>query len=195
VSVRNDLAAEVKHALQKAQDAGDLPASDIPEVSIEEPRQKSHGDYATPAGLEIARLARMAPIKIAEATAKHLAEMDYISQVDVAPPGYINFHLSDAWLQQSVDRILTEGDAFGRIELGEGKTAQVEFVSANPTGPITLGRTRGGVIGDTLARALDAAGYEVVREYYYNDAGKPIAGGHRDGGHPIRTPPHRLLHL
>ncbi len=174
MSVRDRIALEIKHALQKAQDAGELPAFDIPEVSIEEPRQKSHGDYATPAGLEIARLARMAPINIAEATAKHLAEIDCVSQVDVAPPGYINFHLSDTWLQKSVDRILTEGDAFGRIELGKGKTAQVEFVSANPTGPITLGRTRGGVIGDTLASALDAAGYEVVREYYYNDAGRQI---------------------
>ena len=85
MSIRSDLALEVKRALEKAQGAGELPAFDMPDISIEEPRQQSHGDYATPAALEIARLARMAPIKIAEATAKHLEGLDYIRQVEVAP--------------------------------------------------------------------------------------------------------------
>lgn len=172
--IGHDLSLQVKQALQDAQAAGDLPAFDIPEVRIEHPRQMSHGDYATPTPLELARLARMAPVEIARIVAKHLTPLDCVDQVEVSPPGFINFRLADTWLQQLVDRILVEGNQFGGIDLGKGKKVQVEFVSANPTGPITLHRTRGGVIGDTLANALEAAGYAVVREYYYNDAGRQI---------------------
>jgi len=175
MSIRRSLSSQVKQALRQAQEAGELPAFDIPEVAIEEPRQKDHGDYATPVALELARLAGMAPIAIAEVTAGNLANLDCIDRIQVAPPGYINFHLSDSWLQQLVGRILSEKKHFGRTDLGKGKKVQVEYVSANPTGPITLGRTRGGVIGDTLANALGWAGYGVVREYYYNDAGRQIA--------------------
>jgi arginyl-tRNA synthetase len=172
--IGHDLSLQVKRALQDAQAAGDLPAFDIPEVRIEHPRQMSHGDYATPTPLELARLVRMAPVKIARIVAKYLTPLDYVDQVEVAPPGFINFRLADTWLQQLVDRILVEENQFGGIDLGKGKKVQVEFVSANPTGPITLHRTRGGVIGDTLANALEVAGYTVVREYYYNDAGRQI---------------------
>lgn len=168
------LSLQVKKALQQAQKAGDLPDFELPEVRIEQPRQKDHGDYATPTPLELARLAQIAPLKIAQAIAARLTHLEYVSPAQIAPPGYLNFHLTEPWLQQGVNRILSEGDDFGRIEVGQGKKAQVEFVSANPTGPITLGRTRGGVIGATLANILVAAGYEVVREYYYNDAGRQI---------------------
>jgi len=168
------LAAAVAAAIERAQVAGDLPAFEIPEITIERPRGASFGDYATPTPLKLARLARMAPLKIAEAITTHIPSDEYLDKAVVAPPGFINFYLSEAWLQQLVEQILTAGMNYGRFDLGQGKKAQVECVSANPTGPITLGRTRGGVMGDTLARALKAAGYDVTLEYYYNDAGRQV---------------------
>ncbi len=115
----------------------------------------------------------MAPLKIAQAIADHLPALDGLSQVEVVPPGFINIRLADDRLQNQVPQLLTD-DNYGGFNLGQGQKAQVECVSANPTGPITLGRTRGGVMGDTLARAMRAVGYDVTLEYYYNDAGRQI---------------------
>lgn len=171
----HELSAAVRAAINAAQSAGSLPDFDLPEVLVERPRDPAHGDYATAVALQLARPARMAPLKIAEAVAAHFSAPDYLSEVNVVPPGFINFRLSETWLQSLPGRILAEGGQFGRVPLHEGhKAAQVECVSANPTGPITLGRTRGGVIGDTLHRVLEAAGYDVTLEYYYNDAGRQI---------------------
>ncbi len=170
----HELAAAVRAALLAAQADGALPAFDLPEVTVERPRETSHGDYATAVALQLARPARMAPLKIAAAIAEHLPPIDYLDGVSIAPPGFVNFRLSPSWLQQLPERILADPQGFGRQHLGDGKKAQVECVSANPTGPITLGRTRGGVIGDTLHRALASAGYDVTMEYYYNDAGRQI---------------------
>jgi arginyl-tRNA synthetase len=116
----------------------------------------------------------MAPIKIAQIIEDHLIKPEYLSEVSILPPGFFNFQLSIPWLQQETNRILQQGHDYGRFHLGDGKRAQVECVSANPTGPITLGRIRGGVMGDMLARALRAAGYDVTMEYYYNDAGRQV---------------------
>jgi arginyl-tRNA synthetase len=171
---RHHLAQQLRIAIEAAQAAADLPPFEIPAVVIERPRELAFGDYATPVALPLARLARMAPLKIAEAIARHLPELDYVEAVTVAPPGFINFRLASAWLQHLPEEIIRAGADFGRLKLGEGQKVQVECVSANPTGPITLGRTRGGVMGDTLARALAAAGYDVTLEYYYNDAGRQI---------------------
>lgn len=179
--IHHHLAADVRRAIALAQQAGDLPAFDIPDLTVERPREAAHGDYATAAALQLAKQARMAPLKIAEAITRHLnhgeanGQASYLGAVSVAPPGFINFRLSEAWLHGLVNRILSEGEEYGHFDLGTGKQAQVECVSANPTGPITLGRTRGGVIGDTLARILRAAGYDVTLEYYYNDAGRQVA--------------------
>ena len=170
----HELAAAVRAALLAAQAGGALPPFDLPAITVERPRETGHGDYATAVALQLARPARLAPLKIAQAIADHLPPLDYLGEVTIAPPGFINFRLSDAWLQSLPERILAEPAAFGRVEHGAGKKAQVECVSANPTGPITLGRTRGGVIGDTLHRALESAGYDVTLEYYYNDAGRQI---------------------
>lgn len=170
----HELSAAVRAAISAAQAAGALPVFDIPEVLVERPRETTHGDYATAVALQLARSARMAPLKIAEVIAAHLLRPDYLGEVGVVPPGFINFRLSPGWLQMLPDHILAAGNDFGRFDLGDGKAAQVECVSANPTGPITLGRTRGGVIGDTLHRVLEAAGYVVTLEYYYNDAGRQI---------------------
>lgn len=170
----HELAAAVRAALTAAQADGTLPAFDIPDIAVERPRDTAHGDYATAVALQLARPARLAPLKIAQTIADRLERPDYLAEVTVAPPGFINFRLSDDWLQQLPDVILAGPSAFGRFDLGRDKRAQVECVSANPTGPITLGRTRGGVIGDTLHRVLEAAGYDVTMEYYYNDAGRQI---------------------
>lgn len=174
MQVPQQLAVELKKAIENAQADGALPAFDMPEITIERPRDLAFGDYATPIAMKLAKAARMAPLKIAQVIVAHFLQPDFISEATVAPPGFINFRLSTAWLQQLASQIVEEGMKYGRIPLGNGKKAQVECVSANPTGPITLGRTRGGVMGDTLARILRHAGYDVTMEYYYNDAGRQV---------------------
>lgn len=174
MSIHHQLAAVLQQALQEAQAAGTLPTFAPPEITIERPREASFGDYASPTPLKLAREARMAPIKIAQAIVDHLPATDYIQEVTVAPPGFINIRLTEARLQQVLLDVLEQGKQYGRVHLGDGQKAQIECVSANPTGPIHIGRTRGGVMGDTLARAMRLAGYDVVLEYYYNDAGRQI---------------------
>ena len=172
--VHHQLASDVEKALLAAQAAAELPQFEIENVIVEKPRDLSHGDYATPTAMKLARVARMAPLKIAQAIADHFPTTNYISEVNVAPPGFINFRLSPDYLQSVVAHILNEGSDYGRIQIGAGKKAQVECVSANPTGPIHIGRIRGGVMGDTITRAMRMAGYDTIMEYYYNDAGRQI---------------------
>ena len=174
MSIEHEIASVVTRAIIKAQEAGDLPAFDLPEVTVERPRELAFGDYATPAALKLARPARMAPLKIAQAIVDSLALPEFLDAATVTPPGFINFRLATDWLQGQVEVILVEGMDCGRSTTGAGKKAQIECVSANPTGPIHIGRTRGGVMGDTLARAMRAVGYDVTLEYYYNDAGRQI---------------------
>ena len=168
-----DVAQLIVQSLKNAQDAGDLPAFDIPDFKVESPKRDGQGDYAFPA-MQFAKLGKKAPRQIAEDIVKHLPEADYMDRVEVAGPGFINFFLSDGYLKKQVETILDEGDSFFTLEIGSGKKAQVEFVSANPTGPLHIGRTRGGVIGDSMARVLSAAGYTVQREYYFNNAGNQM---------------------
>jgi arginyl-tRNA synthetase len=172
--IRHDLGLKVIEAIRTAQEEGKLPQFEMPEVVIEKPRESSHGDYASPVAMKLARVARQAPLKIAEIIIDFLPAIDYIEETTVAPPGFMNFRLSHAFLQYQVEEILATGSDYGSFDLGSGKKAQVEFVSANPTGPLTVGRGRGGVMGDTLSRAMTAAGYDVSREYYFNNAGRQI---------------------
>lgn len=174
MSLHHKLADELTTAIQLAQAAGTLPEFEIPEVQIERPRDPALGDYASPVAMRLARVARMAPLKIAEAIVNHLPDLAYLESATVAPPGFINLRLTEAIVQQVVFEAIEAGDEYGRIHIGAGKKVQIECVSANPTGPIHIGRTRGGVIGDTLARVMRAAGYDVTLEYYYNDAGRQI---------------------
>jgi len=169
--IQHELAENVAAAIRQAQQAGDLPTFDIPSIPIERPKQPDHGDLATPVCLQLARLAHITPIKIAEVVKAHLPPMAAISEATVAPPGFINFRLNPAWLPFQVERILAQPNSFGNVNLGQGKRVQVEFVSANPTGPLTIGSGRNAALGDALANLLAAAGYEVQREYYVNDAG------------------------
>jgi len=166
------LAGAIVKALRKAQRKGDLPHFELPEqVPVERPRQEDKGDFATPVCMQLARQARMAPIKIAEAVAGHLPRLPFIGRVVVAHPGFINFHLSEAWLTSQVDEILAADGTYGNIPLGQARKVQVEYVSANPTGPLHIGSARNAVLGDAVASILEAAGYAVQREYYVNDSG------------------------
>ena len=172
--IKNEIGQLVQAAVRKAQEAGDLPAAAIPDAPIERPQRPEHGDYGTGLAMRMARAAQMSPLDIAKMIAKHIdddAQNGVFAAVDVAPPGFISFRLSRDWLATQVDAILAAGPEFGNISLGAGTKVQVEFVSANPVGPIHVGNGRGLALGDTLARALAAAGFEVEREYLVNDAG------------------------
>jgi arginyl-tRNA synthetase len=169
--IKHGIARLVADAAARAQEAGDLPAIALPDVAVEHPAHEEHGDYAVSLPLKLARAARNSPVAIAEAIAKHISPGDTLAEVSVAAPGFINFRLSDRWLARQVEEILAQGLRFGDVPLGEGRRVQVEFVSANPVGPLHVGAGRGLAIGDTLAGVLAAAGYEAEREYLINDAG------------------------
>jgi arginyl-tRNA synthetase len=161
----------VEQAIFAAQAAGDLPEFKMPNIVIKPPNNPTNGDYSCPVAMALAKVARRKPLDIAEAIAKHLPTAEFVASSEVAPPGFINFRLSEDWLRTQVDTIIEAGEHFATLDVGAGKRAQVEFVSANPTGPLHFGRSRGAVVGDSIARILEAAGYDVEREYYFNNAG------------------------
>jgi arginyl-tRNA synthetase len=161
----------VEAAIRAAQAAGDLPAFELPAIEVKPPKRPEQGDYATAVALQLAKPAKLNPFHIATAIANHIPPADFVGEVEVVHPGYINFRLNDDWLKAQVEQIIAEGENLFQLSQGEGKRAQVEFVSANPTGPLHVGRSRGAIVGDTIARILEAAGYSVEREYYFNNAG------------------------
>jgi arginyl-tRNA synthetase len=172
--IKEDIARAVEEAVSRAQDAGELPAVALPEIEIERPQRPEHGDYATSLPLRLARAARANPLDLGEMLARRLPPSDAIERVEVAPPGFVNFHLSTAWLARQVPAILAAGPAFAQVAVGEGQKVQVEFVSANPTGPLHAGNGRWAALGSALARVLEVAGYQVETEYYFNDAGSQV---------------------
>ncbi len=169
--IKHDIEALIGEAVREAQAAGELSAVAVPETTIERPQRPEHGDYACSLPLRLARAARANPMDVAKAIADRIQPGEALAAVAVAPPGFINFRLSPTWLARQVDAILQAGESFGDLALGQGQRVQVEFVSANPTGPLTVATGRGLAIGDTLASILAAAGYSVEREYLVNDAG------------------------
>jgi arginyl-tRNA synthetase len=174
--IQDQIAPLVREAIIAAQEAGDLPGFDVPAVAaipVERPKSEEHGDFATPIALQLARLGHKAPRQIGEALARHLpvGEDQMLAAASVAGPGFLNVRLSPSWLAKHVDQVLAAGADYANPTLGAGKSAQVEFISANPTGPLTVGHGRGAVIGDTLSNILIAGGYAVQREYYFNDGG------------------------
>ncbi len=171
---RDAVATLLHRAIESAQAKGLLPTTSLPTGPIERPANPEHGDYASTIALKLARSARMNPRQIASVLADEIPQSSMIGQVSIAGPGFINFTLADSWLAAQVDQIIGAGPSFGTIEVGQGTTVQVEFVSANPTGPLTVPNGRGGALGDSLARVLSAAGYRVSREYYVNDHGSRI---------------------
>lgn len=171
--IRDEIEDIIAAAVRRAQEEGALPAVAVPSVALERPQRPEHGDYATSLPLRLARAAGRSPLEIAKAIAQRVdtGASEALEQVEAAPPGFINVRLSPGWLASQVDVILKQGPAFVNLPLGQGRKVQVEFVSANPVGPIHVGNGRGLALGDTLARVLEAAGYEVQREYLVNDAG------------------------
>jgi arginyl-tRNA synthetase len=161
----------VQRAISAAQSAGDLPAFATPTIDIRPPKKLEQGDYACAVAMQLAKPTGMNPFDIATQIAKHLPKADFISAVEVVKPGFINFRLNESWLRAQVEQIIAEGETLFQLDSGTGKRAQVEFVSANPTGPLHIGRSRGAIVGDTIARLLEAYGYTVEREYYFNNAG------------------------
>jgi arginyl-tRNA synthetase len=177
--IKAEIEELVRSAARRAQEAGAIPAVPLPDVPIERPQRPEHGDYASSLPLRLASTARMPPLEIARAIADaagaDLAALPAVEAIDVAPPGFVNVRLSPAWLAAQVDAVREAGTSFGDVEVGGGAKLQVEFVSANPVGPIHVGNGRGLALGDTLARALSAAGHDVQREYLVNDAGTQTA--------------------
>jgi arginyl-tRNA synthetase len=151
-----------------------LPALTLPDVQIERTKDKSHGDFSCNVAMLLARSAKMNPRQIAMLLVEALPEMNFITQVDIAGPGFINFTLSVDSIQQVVKTILTEGDFFGHSKVGAGRSVQVEFVSANPTGPLHVGHGRGAAYGSAVSSLLGVVGFDVHREYYVNDAGRQM---------------------
>ena len=162
-------------ACEKAVKNGELPEGAVLRGTVEIPKDTANGDYAANHAMTGAKAMRMPPRKIAEILVKNL-ELDgtWFSSVEVAGPGFINFRLADSWYGDVLKAVVGEGENYGRIDEGKGQKVMVEFVSANPTGPMHMGNARGGVLGDALASVLDRAGYKVWREFYVNDAGNQI---------------------
>ena len=176
--IRDLIAERLRDAVVALQDAGALPAFDLPQAGfVERPQKAEHGDFASGLPLRVAKTAKRPPMEIAQLLADALAQQQGdspLGDVFAAPPGFVNFRLREDWLREQVEAIRAAGDAFGNVDVGAGKRVQIEFVSVNPTGPVHVGHARGAVLGSALANALAAAGFDVTREYYVNDAGNQM---------------------
>lgn len=168
------LAELLESALQTVRDRGVIPADTPAEIHVERPREEGHGDFACNLAMRLAKAAGRPPREVAEALVAALPDAPEVAEVEVAGPGFINFHLAEWVFQAVVPEVLRAGERFGRGDTGAGERVQIEFVSANPTGPLHVGHGRGAAYGDALARVMRAAGYEVAREYYVNDAGRQM---------------------
>ena len=165
----------IADAIVKAQQASLLPEAEPAEFYVEVPADRNNGDYSTNAAMVNARAFRLAPRRIAEIIAENaVIEGTYFEKLEIAGPGFINFFLSDKYYADILFEIGEDGENYGRSDYGKGRSVNVEFVSANPTGPMHMGNARGGALGDCLAAVLDYAGYDVKREFYVNDAGNQI---------------------
>lgn len=166
----------LKQAIQHAIDAGQLQISNLPEIPFSPTKTPEHGDIATPIALGLAKAAKMSPRNIAETIVKHvdLDKHPTIRDLQIAGPGFINIYLSNEWLFETIRTIVIEQGDYGKCNKGNGKSVQIEFVSANPTGPLNIVSGRAAAVGDTLVNLLQAVGYDAVREFYVNDAGGQV---------------------
>ena len=174
VAARNKLIEMLMKAADEAQKSGKLASVALPEVTLERPQNADHGDYASSFPLKLARTARANPMAIATELVKIMQPGCDIADIVVAPPGFINFTMKTGWLTAQVNTILAAGSSYGNSEKGKGSSIQLEFVSANPTGPLHVGNGRGAILGSALAAVFAAAGYRVEQEYYINDAGTQV---------------------
>lgn len=161
----------VASAIWKSEIANVIPDSLISQLTVERPQKPEHGDFASSLPLKLAGPLRTNPVEIAKRLAEHVPPNAAVERVWGAPPGFLNFSLSTNWLAEQIDVIREAGTSYGNVDIGAGRRVQVEFVSINPTGPLHVGHARGAAFGSGLANILEAAGYEVQREYFVNDAG------------------------
>ncbi len=170
--MKQSLQTEIKHAILKA---GLATEEEVPEIFLEVPKEKAHGDYATNVAMQLARIAKKAPRQIAESFTEQLnKEKAKIEKVEIAGPGFVNFFLDNSYLREIIPTVLAAGERYGESDAGKQEKVLIEFVSANPTGDLHLGHARGAAVGDSLANIMAKAGYNVSREYYINDAGNQI---------------------
>lgn len=176
-NMKDKIASKITDAFDEAVAGGELNATEAKisdMIKLEVPKDKLHGDFACNIAMMLAKELRSAPRKIADAIVAHIQTDEDICKVEVAGAGFINFYLTPNWLYKTIQQIEEQGKDYGKIDLGKGKKVMVEFVSANPTGPMHMGNARGGALGDCLASVLEYAGYDVTREFYVNDAGNQI---------------------
>jgi arginyl-tRNA synthetase len=177
MSLRADLTRAIADARDRAIGAGALtiPAgAELPAIGLERPAKPEHGDWASNAAMQLAPVARSAPMRIAETIVTHLERPPSIAGIDIAAPGFLNLRLDPGWVAAQVGPIREAGSAYGRASVTDSRHINVEFVSANPTGPLHVGNARGAFVGDVLSRVLEAAGQQVTREYYFNDYNEQI---------------------
>ncbi len=195
--VKERLVSLIEEALKAARARGAIQSGSDPRIVIEIPKREGHGDYATGVAMALAQTEGRPPRAIAELLLKHMKnEPAFLSHVEIAGPGYINFTLAPAWWQEILIRIEQDGGRYGRTEEGRGRRVQVEFVSANPTGPLHVGHGRWAAVGNAVVNILRASGYDAEREYYINDAGRQvkllgrsvIARYRQKVGNPVRDP-------
>ena len=173
MNIKEILAQSIKDAAQRAIEAGTVKAGELPTVVLEVPPQKEFGDFATNFAMQAARSLKCNPRMVAQAVADNL-NCAYIDKTEIAGPGFINFYLKQDWIYSLLSNILAQGDAYGNLQQENPEKIQLEYVSANPTGPLHVGHGRGAAVGSALANLMKAAGYDVTREYYINDAGNQI---------------------
>ncbi|NLM40860.1 MAG: arginine--tRNA ligase [Firmicutes bacterium] len=168
---KQELISALHAAIDAARASGKLEVESVPEIGLEIPREKQHGDFASNIALVMAKAARKAPREVAQIIVEHLPQGGVIRAVEVAGPGFINFFLSHDWLYDTLRTIEAQGEAYGNCQYGAGEKVLLEFVSANPVGPMNVVNARAAAVGDTLARLFEAVGYHVATEFYVNDAG------------------------
>ena len=174
--IREEIKKLIRKSIKELQKKKIFPVFALPEIKIDHPEDRKYGDYSTNVAMRISKLAKKNPMEIAELLASKLQVLGsrFLGRVEVAKPGFVNFFLKKEYLQKEIKRILEEGEKFGQLKIGKNKKVQVEFISANPTGPLTVGNARGGPLGDVLGNVLKKAGFKVEKAYYINNYGMQI---------------------
>jgi len=174
--IRREIKSLIEKSIKELQKEGKLPNFEVPEIKVEQPEEKAHGDYSTNVAMAIAKTLKQNPVEIAEKLKYRIQgiKCKILEKVEVVVPGFINFFIAKEYLQGQVKEILKQKEKFGELKIGKGKKVDIEFVSANPTGPLHLGHGRGAFWGDAFSNVLEKAGYKVTREYFVNDYGKQI---------------------
>src|SRR5690554_3897845 len=172
--MKSQLAELLAQAVAALKDQAVIPADIEPRIQLENTRDKAHGDLASNLAMMLAKPAGKNPRALAELLVAAIPENSVVNKVEIAGPGFINFFLSEASTTSIIQNVLAQAKKYGHNQVGAGRKVQVEFVSANPTGPLHIGHGRGAAVGDSICRLLAATGWDVTREFYYNDAGQQI---------------------